>query len=136
MRPGDVVIIGHSHCRLPVFASSCRFEKSRRAAVEVTYQRGFSIGGRANFKLGLPMVLPDGELSSEINMHYEVYSSSKVKHPSITMHRCSDFNKLLRRFCVCEKKREKNKTKKKKREKKLGFQTPAERKRKDTGFSK
>ena len=121
MRPGDVVIIGHSHCRLPVFASSCRFEKSRRAAVEVTYQRGFSIGGRANFKLGLPMVLPDGELSSEINMHYEVYSSSKVKHPPITMHRCSDFNKLLRRFCVCEKKRKKKKKKKKKERKKVRF---------------
>ncbi|XP_070173249.1 uncharacterized protein [Littorina saxatilis] len=52
-----------------------RFEKTRRAAVTVSYQKGFSIGGNTSFTIGLPKVLAEGQLSSEINMNYEVTSS-------------------------------------------------------------
>ncbi|PVD18912.1 hypothetical protein C0Q70_21471 [Pomacea canaliculata] len=56
------------------------FEKERSASVEVTYQRGFSIGGKANFTLGLPKVAGDGELGFEIETHVEVSKTTGERH--------------------------------------------------------
>ena len=38
----------------------------------VTYQKGFSIGGKANFSLGLPKIMADGKASGEIDMRVSV----------------------------------------------------------------
>ncbi|XP_076435715.1 uncharacterized protein LOC143275459 [Babylonia areolata] len=52
-----------------------RMEKTRTATVQVNYQTGFSIGGSVSFMLGVPKVLPDGEISAEVNATYEVTNS-------------------------------------------------------------
>ncbi|KAK7441393.1 hypothetical protein BaRGS_00040575, partial [Batillaria attramentaria] len=44
---------------------SFKFEKTRTATLHVTYQRGFSIGGKANFSIGLPAAL-EGEVRYEV----------------------------------------------------------------------
>nr|KAG5697706.1 hypothetical protein BaRGS_000591 [Batillaria attramentaria] len=49
-----------------------KFEKTRKATVSVNYQKGYSIGGKANFSIGLPKVMPDGKVGTEINMHVTV----------------------------------------------------------------
>ncbi|KAK7089986.1 uncharacterized protein [Littorina saxatilis] len=49
-----------------------RCEKTRKATMTVTYQKGFSIGGKANFSLGLPKIMPDGKASTEIDMRVSV----------------------------------------------------------------
>ncbi|KAL8580868.1 hypothetical protein ACOMHN_039568 [Nucella lapillus] len=45
-----------------------KFDKTRRATVSVNYQRGYSIGGNANFSLGLPKVMADSSLGAGMNM--------------------------------------------------------------------
>ncbi|KAK7089984.1 uncharacterized protein [Littorina saxatilis] len=47
-------------------------EKTRKASMTVTYQKGFSIGGKANFSLGLPKMLHNGQTSGEIDMRVAV----------------------------------------------------------------
>ena len=49
-----------------------QFEKVRTATVEVSYQRGFSIGAKANFSIGLPKVLGDGSIGVEMDKRLEV----------------------------------------------------------------
>ncbi|KAK7090677.1 uncharacterized protein [Littorina saxatilis] len=49
-----------------------KFEKTRKAAVNVNYQKGFSIGNKTKFSVGLPKVLPGGEISSEFSAHVSV----------------------------------------------------------------
>ena len=49
-----------------------QFEKVRTATVEVSYQRGFSIGSKANFSIGLPKVLGDGSIGVEMDKRLEV----------------------------------------------------------------
>lgn len=48
------------------------FEKVRTATVSVCYQKGYSIGAKANFSLGLPKVLSDGSAGLEVDMRVEV----------------------------------------------------------------
>nr|KAG5697712.1 hypothetical protein BaRGS_000597 [Batillaria attramentaria] len=49
-----------------------KFEKIRKATISVSYQKGYSIGGKANFSLGLPKVLSDGSAGVELDMHVQV----------------------------------------------------------------
>ena len=52
----------------------CRFDKTRKASITVSYQKGFSIGGKANFSLGLPKVLSDKSLGLEMTTNLQVSS--------------------------------------------------------------
>lgn len=54
-----------------------RFEKTRRAAINVSYQKGYSIGAKTNFTIGLPKILADGQLGAEFDMHVEVTRSTE-----------------------------------------------------------
>ncbi|XP_025079862.1 uncharacterized protein LOC112555642 [Pomacea canaliculata] len=56
------------------------FQKERSASVEVTYQRGFSIGGKANFTLGIPKIAEDSSLGVEIETHVQVTKTTGEKH--------------------------------------------------------
>lgn len=49
-----------------------KFDKTRKATLSVTYQKGYSIGGTANFTLGLPKVLADSSLSTGVSMNVQV----------------------------------------------------------------
>lgn len=49
-----------------------QFEKVRTASVEVSYQKGFSIGAKADFSIGLPKVLGDGSIGVEIDKQLQV----------------------------------------------------------------
>ncbi|KAK7090292.1 uncharacterized protein [Littorina saxatilis] len=49
-----------------------RFEKMRKASINVSYQKGYSIGTKANFSLGLPKVLSDSSIGVEMNMNVQV----------------------------------------------------------------
>lgn len=49
-----------------------KFEKTRKASINVSFQKGFCIGGKASFSLGLPKVLPDGKASGEVDMRVTV----------------------------------------------------------------
>ena len=49
-----------------------QFEKVRTATTEVSYQRGYSIGAKANFSVGLPKVLGDGSIGMEFDKRLEV----------------------------------------------------------------
>ncbi|XP_076435440.1 uncharacterized protein LOC143275317 isoform X2 [Babylonia areolata] len=53
-----------------------QFEKVRTASVEVSYQKGFSIGTKANFSIGLPKVMGDGSIGAEVDKHLEVTKST------------------------------------------------------------
>ena len=53
-----------------------RFEKTRKASLNVTFQRGFSIGGKVNFSLGLPRVMADGKVGSEVDMRVSISKST------------------------------------------------------------
>lgn len=53
-----------------------KFDKTRRASVSVSYQKGYSIGGNANFSLGLPKVLSDATLGMSMNMSVQVTKST------------------------------------------------------------
>ncbi|XP_076435624.1 uncharacterized protein LOC143275427 [Babylonia areolata] len=53
-----------------------KFDKTRKASVTVSYQKGYSIGGKANFSLGLPKVLSDATLGMEMNMSVQVTKST------------------------------------------------------------
>ena len=53
-----------------------RFEKTRKASLSVTFQRGFSIGGKVNFSLGLPRVMADGKVGTEVDMRVSVSKST------------------------------------------------------------
>ncbi|XP_048246226.1 uncharacterized protein LOC125377306 [Haliotis rufescens] len=46
-----------------------RIERTRKATISVTFQRGFSIGGKAQFKLGLPKMLSQG---GEVDMRLQI----------------------------------------------------------------
>lgn len=48
------------------------FEKTRHASVNITYQKGYSIGGKANFTLGLPKVDENGSVGAEVEAYVEV----------------------------------------------------------------
>jgi hypothetical protein len=39
---------------------------------QVTYQKGFSIGGKASFSIGLPKVLGDGSIGVELDKQLQV----------------------------------------------------------------
>ncbi|XP_025079412.1 uncharacterized protein LOC112555291 isoform X1 [Pomacea canaliculata] len=56
------------------------FQKERSASVEVTYQRGFSIGGKANFTLGVPKITAEGKVGIEIETHVEVTKTTGERH--------------------------------------------------------
>lgn len=49
-----------------------RFEKTRRTEISVSFQKGFTIGGKANFSIGIPKLLGDGNIGAEIEMQYQV----------------------------------------------------------------
>uniref|UniRef100_A0A2C9LV34 Uncharacterized protein n=1 Tax=Biomphalaria glabrata TaxID=6526 RepID=A0A2C9LV34_BIOGL len=49
-----------------------RFEKSRRTEISVTFQKGFTIGGKANFSIGVPQLFGEGSLGAEIQLQYQV----------------------------------------------------------------
>ncbi|KAK0040846.1 hypothetical protein Bpfe_029742 [Biomphalaria pfeifferi] len=49
-----------------------RFEKSRRTEISVTFQKGFTIGGKANFSIGVPKIFSEGTLGAEIQLQYQV----------------------------------------------------------------
>lgn len=54
-----------------------RFEKSRKASLTVTFQRGYTIGGKANFSIGLPKELPASASSGgEFDMRISVSKTS------------------------------------------------------------
>ncbi|KAL8580899.1 hypothetical protein ACOMHN_039599 [Nucella lapillus] len=55
-----------------------RMEKTRTATVEVNYQKGFSIGGSANFTLGLPKVTKSKGQRFEETLTTEATSEIKV----------------------------------------------------------
>ncbi|KAI8770807.1 uncharacterized protein LOC106058788 [Biomphalaria glabrata] len=52
-----------------------RFEKTRRTEISVSFQKGFTIGGKANFSIGIPKLLGDGNIGAEIEMQYQVSKS-------------------------------------------------------------
>ncbi|CAG5122834.1 unnamed protein product [Candidula unifasciata] len=45
-----------------------RLEKTRKAVLNVSYQRGFTVGGRARFSVGLPKLVSDSQSSVETDM--------------------------------------------------------------------
>ncbi|XP_050389924.1 uncharacterized protein LOC126808906 [Patella vulgata] len=47
-----------------------RFERTRKASVTVTFQKGFTFGGKAHFSLGLPVA--GGRSSGDVNMTLQV----------------------------------------------------------------
>ncbi|XP_076453890.1 uncharacterized protein LOC143289013 [Babylonia areolata] len=47
-------------------------EKTRKSTMTVSFQKGFTVGAKANFSLGLPKMLPDGKASTEIDMRVSV----------------------------------------------------------------
>ncbi|KAL8585942.1 hypothetical protein ACOMHN_061103 [Nucella lapillus] len=51
---------------------SFRFEKTRKASMTVTFQKGFTVGGKVNFSLGLPKTLADGKAGGEVDMKVTV----------------------------------------------------------------
>nr|KAG5685181.1 hypothetical protein BaRGS_005612 [Batillaria attramentaria] len=53
-----------------------QFEKTRTAAVEVSYQKGYSIGAKANFSIGLPPVFGDGSVGFEVEKQLQVTNAS------------------------------------------------------------
>ncbi|CAG5129242.1 unnamed protein product [Candidula unifasciata] len=52
-----------------------RFEKTRRTEIEVTFQKGITIGGKASFSIGIPF----GEAEAETEVQYEVTKSEGQK---------------------------------------------------------
>lgn len=52
-----------------------RFEKTRTTSVEVSYQKGFTVGTRASFSIGVPKILGDGSIGLETETQYEVSKS-------------------------------------------------------------
>lgn len=52
-----------------------RLEKSRRTEINVSFQKGFTIGGKANFSIGIPKIFGEGELGVETEMQYQVSKS-------------------------------------------------------------
>ncbi|XP_025079411.1 uncharacterized protein LOC112555290 [Pomacea canaliculata] len=56
------------------------FQKERSASVEVTYHRGFSIGGKANFALGVPKVTGEGKVGIDIETHVKVTKITGERH--------------------------------------------------------
>ncbi|CAG5124011.1 unnamed protein product [Candidula unifasciata] len=52
-----------------------RFEKTRRTEIEVTFQKGITIGGKASFSIGIPF----GEAEAETEVQYEVTKSDGQK---------------------------------------------------------
>ncbi|XP_076435499.1 uncharacterized protein LOC143275347 [Babylonia areolata] len=51
---------------------SFHFEKTRKASVTVTFQKGFSIGGKVNFSLALPKIPTEGKVGGELDMRVNV----------------------------------------------------------------
>ncbi|KAL8580902.1 hypothetical protein ACOMHN_039602 [Nucella lapillus] len=56
-----------------------QFQKVRNASVEVSYQRGYSIGTKANFSIGLPKVFGDGSVGVEVDRHLEITKATGEK---------------------------------------------------------
>nr|KAG5697705.1 hypothetical protein BaRGS_000590 [Batillaria attramentaria] len=50
-----------------------KFEKTRKASLNVSYQRGFSFGNKTSFSVGLPKILADGKVGTEFDMHINVW---------------------------------------------------------------
>ena len=48
------------------------FQKTRKASMSVSYQKGYSFGGTANFSLGLPKVLSNNSLDLGLSMNVQV----------------------------------------------------------------
>nr|KAG5686042.1 hypothetical protein BaRGS_007204 [Batillaria attramentaria] len=53
-----------------------RFEKTRKASLNVTFQRGFTVGGKVNLNIGLPKVTSDSRVSGDIDMRLTVNKST------------------------------------------------------------
>ncbi|BFZ06171.1 hypothetical protein BsWGS_09210 [Bradybaena similaris] len=49
-----------------------RLEKTRKAILSVSYQRGFTVGGKARFSVGLPKLASDSQASVETDMTINV----------------------------------------------------------------
>ncbi|XP_059177450.1 uncharacterized protein LOC131956853 [Physella acuta] len=49
-----------------------RLEKTRKAALNVTFQKGFTIGGKANFTLGLPKIASDSKAEFGTDMSVNI----------------------------------------------------------------
>lgn len=52
-----------------------RFEKTRKASLNVTFQRGFSVGGKVNISIGLPKIVSNSKVDSGIDMQVNVSKS-------------------------------------------------------------
>ncbi|CAL1547378.1 unnamed protein product [Lymnaea stagnalis] len=68
-----------------------RFEKSRRTEINVSFQKGFTFGGKANFSIGIPKIFGEGELGIETEMQYQVSrSEGQTFEETIVMEATSD----------------------------------------------
>ncbi|KAK7484436.1 hypothetical protein BaRGS_00024321 [Batillaria attramentaria] len=54
-----------------------KFEKTRKASLNVSYQRGFSFGNKTSFSVGLPKILADGKVGTEFDMHINVTKTTQ-----------------------------------------------------------
>ncbi|BFZ03010.1 hypothetical protein BsWGS_06049 [Bradybaena similaris] len=64
-----------------------RFEKTRRTEIEVTFQKGITLGGKATFSIGIPF----GDVGAETELQYEVTKSDGQKfEESMVMEATSD----------------------------------------------
>ncbi|KAK7090125.1 hypothetical protein V1264_009967 [Littorina saxatilis] len=70
-----------------------RFEKTRKASLGVTFQRGFSIGGKVDFSLGLPKLTADGKVGGEVDMRLTVSKSTgEIIEETLTWEATSEIN--------------------------------------------
>ncbi|XP_059170523.1 uncharacterized protein LOC131952057 [Physella acuta] len=49
-----------------------RFEKTRRTEINVTFQKGFTFGGKANFSIGVPKLWGEANVGAELEMQYQI----------------------------------------------------------------
>ncbi|XP_046562359.1 uncharacterized protein LOC124271309 [Haliotis rubra] len=67
-----------------------RIERTRKATISVTFQRGFSIGGKAQFKLGLPKMMSQG---GDVDMRLQISKTTgETFDETLTFEANSDIN--------------------------------------------
>ncbi|XP_041348778.1 uncharacterized protein LOC121368207 [Gigantopelta aegis] len=80
-----------------------RFQKTRNASVNVTFQKGFTIGGKAHFKLGLPKHLADSSAGGEVNLKYQVTKTTgETFDESVTIEANSEIRVVKQRKYIAK----------------------------------
>ena len=80
-----------------------RFQKTRSASVNVTFQKGFTIGGKAQFKLGLPKHLTDSSTGGEVNLKYQVTKTTgETFDESVTIEANSEIRVVKQRKYIAK----------------------------------